>query len=256
MNVSHTSPVPTPAALAAMIDHTFLKPDGPADAIERLCREAVEWRFGCVMVNPCEVANAARLVAGTGVRVGTVIGFPLGQCTLAAMQGEALDAIGNGADELDFVVNVRELHRTFDSIDLPFPDAAPVDSLSMTEGYRAMLAAVRAAKAGVTAKIIIETCYLSDEEKIFACRIAQAAGFDFVKTSTGFGPAGATVADVELMRETVGPEMGVKAAGGIRDYATALALVKAGANRLGCSAGVAIVKEAAAAASGSMEARP
>lgn len=232
----------TPAALAAMIDHTFLKPDGPADAIELLCREATKWRFGCVMVNPCEVSNAVRLVAGSGVRVGTVIGFPLGQCTFAAMRGEAIDAIGNGADELDFVINVRELRRTFLSTGLPFPEAEPVGSLPLTDGYRAMLAAVRAAKADVTAKLIIETCYLEDREKIFACRIAQKAGFDFVKTSTGFGPAGATAADVSLMRQTVGQEMGVKAAGGIRDLATALALIKAGANRLGCSASVAIMK--------------
>lgn len=237
----------TPAALAAMIDHTFLRPDGPLDAIGRLCGEAVEWHFGCVMVNPCEVSNAARLVAGSGVRVGTVIGFPLGQCTLAAMRGEALDAIGNGADELDFVINVRELRRAFESTGLPFPEAAPVDALPLTDGYRAMLDGVRAAGAGITAKLIIETCYLSDGEKVFASRVAKAAGFDFVKTSTGFGPAGATVADVALMREAVGPEMGVKAAGGIRDLATALALVGAGANRLGCSAGVAIMKAAAEA---------
>lgn len=231
----------TPAAgeLAAMIDHTFLKPDGPADAIARLCDEAIQWRFGCVMVNPCNVAEAARRVAGSGVRVGTVIGFPLGQCTLPAMRYEALDAIGNGARELDFVINVRALKASAAG-----DGAQPVPAAEqpLTAGYRAMLAAIRAVRPGLTTKLIIETCYLADEEKVFACRIAQAAGFDFVKTSTGFGPAGAAVADVALMRAAVGPDMGVKAAGGIRDLATALALVRAGANRLGCSAGVAIVK--------------
>lgn len=224
-----------------MIDHTFLKPDGPLDAIERLCGEAVEWRFGCVMVNPCEVAKAAHLVAGTGVRVGTVIGFPLGQCTLAAMRGEALDAIGNGADELDFVINVRAVKA------VPKCADAASAAQALAAGYREMLDGVRAARADVTAKIIIETCYLTDDEKVLACRAAKAAGFDFVKTSTGFGPAGATISDVALMRRTVGPEMGVKAAGGIRDFATAIALVRAGANRLGCSASVAIVKAAAEA---------
>jgi deoxyribose-phosphate aldolase len=220
-----------------MIDHTFLKPDGPADAIARLCDEAVEWRFRCVMVNPCNVAEAARRVAGTGVRVGTVIGFPLGQCTLPAMRAEAMDAIGNGARELDFVINVRALKAAASAGAGENPSAEP-----LTAGYRAMLAAIRAVRPGLTTKLIIETCYLADEEKTLACRVAQDAGFDFVKTSTGFGPAGATVADVALMRAAVGPDMGVKSAGGIRDLATALALVGAGANRLGCSAGVAIVK--------------
>ena len=235
----------SPDSLARMIDHTFLKPDGPADAIDRLCREALEWHFACAMVNPCEVPRAAEILAGSDVKVGTVIGFPLGQCTIAAMRSEAIDAIGNGADELDFVINVRELKRAAGGAGLPAASADP-DSLPITSRYREMLAAVRDAKP-VTAKLIIETCYLSDAEKVLACKVAKAAGFDFVKTSTGFGTAGATVADVALMRQTVGPEMGVKAAGGIRDFASAVALVEAGANRLGCSAGVAIVKAAAAA---------
>lgn len=230
----------TPAALAAMIDHTFLKPDGPADAIARLCDEALEWRFACVMVNPCNVAEAARRVAGSDIRTGTVIGFPLGQSTLAAMRAEALDAIGNGADELDFVVNVRAVKAAAASLG-DASQCADSSALPLAADYRAMLDAVRAAKQ-VTTKLIIETCYLTDAEKVFACRMAKEAGFDFVKTSTGFGTAGATVADVALMRKTVGPEMGVKAAGGIRDLTTALALVNAGANRLGCSAGVAIIK--------------
>lgn len=232
----------TPAAgeLAAMIDHTFLKPDGAPDAIEALCREAVQWRFACAMVNPCEVANAARLMAGSGVKVGTVIGFPLGQSTLGAMAFEAAEALRNGAGELDFVINVRALKKAAAAVAADCGDDA-VAALPLTAGYRGMLAEVNGG-CGTVTKIIIETCYLTDAEKVLACRVAKAAGFDFVKTSTGFGPAGATVADVALMRRTVGPGMGVKAAGGIRDLETALALVGAGANRLGCSAGVAIME--------------
>lgn len=231
---------PAAGELAAMIDHTFLKPDGAPDAIEALCREAVRWRFACAMVNPCEVANAARLVAGSGVKVGTVIGFPLGQSTLGAMAFEAAEALRNGAGELDFVINVRGLKKAAASVAADCGDDA-VAALPLTAGYRRMLAEVNGGRGTVT-KIIIETCYLTDAEKVLACRVAKAAGFDFVKTSTGFGPAGATVADVALMRRTVGPGMGVKAAGGIRDLETALALVGAGANRLGCSAGVAIME--------------
>lgn len=229
----------TAERLAAMIDHTCLKPDAAPDAIDRLCDEAVQWHFGCVMVNPCEVAHCAARCAGTGVKVGTVIGFPLGQCTLAAMGFEAADALRNGADELDFVINVRTVKR----LAAEGAGALAADELAAlpeVAAYREMLRNVLAAKKAVT-KIIIETCYLADCEKVLACRIAQAAGFDFVKTSTGFGPAGATVADVALMRRTVGQSMGVKAAGGIRDLATALALIEAGANRLGCSAGAKIV---------------
>lgn len=229
----------TPAQLAAMIDHTCLKPDAAPGAIEKLCDEAIQWRFGCVMVNPCEVANCAARLAGTGVSVGTVIGFPLGQCTLAAMRSEAIDALGNGAGELDFVINVRTVRRLASDGAGSLPDAG-LSALPDVAAYRGMLSDVLARGRAVT-KIIIETCYLSDDEKVVACRLAKAAGFDFVKTSTGFGTAGATVHDVALMRRAVGPDMGVKAAGGIRDLATALALVEAGANRLGCSAGVAIV---------------
>jgi len=229
----------TPAQLAAMIDHTCLKPDAAPGAIEKLCDEAVQWHFGCVMVNPCEVANCATRLAGTGVKVGTVIGFPLGQCTFAAMRSEAIDALENGAEELDFVINVRRVRRLAAEGAGALSDSE-LASLPYVDAHRAMLSGVLARKKAVT-KIIIETCYLADEEKVVACRLAKAAGFDFVKTSTGFGPAGATVQDVALMRRTVGPDMGVKAAGGIRDLATALALVNAGANRLGCSAGVKIV---------------
>ena len=231
---------PVAGELAAMIDHTFLKPDGAPGAIEALCREAVQWRFGCVMVNPCEVPSAARLVAGSGVKVGTVIGFPLGQSTLGTMAFEAAEALRNGADELDFVINVRELKKTAAGVPADIGDDA-IAALPLVRDYRKMLENARGGRNPIT-KIIIETCYLADAEKALACKVAKAAGFDFVKTSTGFGPAGATVADVALMRRTVGPDMGVKAAGGIRDLETALALIGAGANRLGCSAGVAIME--------------
>ena len=239
-------PAIAPAALAAMIDHTFLRPDGDGGAIGRLCDEAAEWHFGCVMVNPCEVKNAAARLAGSGVRVGTVIGFPLGQSTLTTMLFEANEAIENGAGELDFVMNVRRLREAFAPGGAPLPEKAPVDSLPITSDYRAMLRVLRGSKP-VTTKLIIETCYLDDAQKAFACRMAKAAGFDFVKTSTGFGTGGATAGDVALMRECVGPEMGVKAAGGIRDLDTALALIAAGANRLGCSAGVALMRALAKA---------
>lgn len=231
---------PTAAELAAMIDHTFLKPDGCADALERLCAEAVEYGFRCAMVNPCNVKEIANKLRGTAVRVGTVIGFPLGQSTLRAMRFEARDALDNGAQELDFVVNVRRIKAKYaeaSSGGMEIKNAAAL----LAEEYAAMLedAAVR---NDITTKLIIETCYLADEEKVFACEMAKAAGFDFVKTSTGFGSGGATVEDVRLMRKTVGTAMGVKASGGIRDLATALAMVQAGANRLGCSAGVTIMK--------------
>ena len=214
--------------LAKYIDHTFLKPDGPADAIRRLCREAKKFGFASVCVNPCEVAQAARLLRGSGVAVCTVVGFPLGQNTYAVKRAEALDAIAHGADELDFVINVRLLKHA------PEACAAELDGLVET---------CRAARAGLVLKLIIECCCLTDAEKRLACRLAKKAGFDFVKTSTGFGAGGATVRDVRLMRRAVGPKMGVKAAGGIRTREDALAMVEAGATRLGCSAGAAIVSQ-------------
>lgn len=223
----------TPAALAGLIDHTFLKADGAPDAIDRLCDEAVEHGFACAMVNPCQVAACARRLAGTPVRVGTVIGFPLGQNTPETKRFEAQDALGRGADELDFVVDVRRLKAT-----------AAGQPCGLAEDLARDVETCRRAKPGVTLKLILEMCCLTEAEKVAGCRLAQAAGFDFVKTSTGFGAGGATAADVALMRRTVGPDMGVKAAGGIRDWATARALLAAGANRLGCSAGVRILADA------------
>ena len=212
--------------LAKYIDHTFLKPDGEADAVRRLCREAKKHGFASVCVNPCEVGVAAKLLKGSGVAVCTVVGFPLGQNTFSIKRAEALDAVAHGATELDFVVNVRLLKHDPDAC------AAELDGL---------VAACREAADGLVLKLIIECCYLTDAEKRLACRLAKKAGFDFVQTSTGFGPGGATVRDVKLMRKAVGPKMGVKAAGGIRTREDALAMIAAGATRLGCSAGVSIV---------------
>ncbi len=228
----------TPKTLAAMIDHTFLKAAGAPDAVERLCAETVTFGFACAMVNPAEVATAAALLRGTGARIGAVIGFPLGQGSLRGDLAEAAAAIEDGAAELDFVINMRLLKAA----------AAGGGCGALAAGLREKAALVKAAGADAKSKLIIETCYLTDAEKVLACKLAQDAGFDFVKTSTGFGTGGATVADVRLMRETVGPAMGVKASGGIRDLDAALALVAAGANRLGCSAGVQIVEELAARA--------
>ncbi len=215
----------TKKELAGMIDHTFLKPDGDADAIRTLCREAKKYGFASVCVNPCEVGLAAKLLKRSSVAVCTVVGFPLGQNTYSVKVTEARDAIAHGATELDFVINVRLLKHD------PEACAAELDGL---------VAACRAAADGLVLKLIIECCSLTRTEKIRACRLAKKAGFDFIKTSTGFGAGGATIEDVKLMRKTVGPKMGVKAAGGIRTRADADAFIAAGANRLGTSAGIAI----------------
>ena len=216
--------------IAASIDHTFLKATGGKDDIERLCAEAREHAFASVCVNPCEVAHARRLLEGSDVKVCTVIGFPLGQNTLRVKAFEAADAIEQGAQELDFVMNVRLLKN---------------DPKSAEKELRGLVAAGRSHGDGIVLKLIIECCYLTDDEKRLACRLAKEAGFDFVKTSTGFGTGGAVLSDVKLMRETVGPSMGVKAAGGIRTREDAVAMLEAGANRLGCSAGVQIVSSPA-----------
>jgi deoxyribose-phosphate aldolase len=216
----------TAAQLAAMIDHTFLKPHGTSSDIETLCVEALEHQFVAVVVNPAEVETAVRLLAGSRVRVCTVIGFPLGQSTTAVKDYETRDAVARGATELDLVLNIRALQA---------------GRLEILQAELAALAkACRAAKA--ISKVILETCYLTDAQKRDACQIALGEGIDFVKTSTGLGPGGATVPDVQLMRSVVGTRCGVKASGGIRDLPTALAMFEAGATRIGTSAGVAIIK--------------
>ena len=212
--------------LAGMIDHTFLKPFGTAENIEKLCDEARKYEFAMVAINPAEVETCVKLLEGSPVRVGAAIGFPLGQTTTECKAFETRDAIAKGATEIDTVINVRALQKG--RLDI------------VKKEIEEMVAICR--PAGVICKVILETCYLSDAEKETVCRIAKEAGVDFVKTSTGFGTAGATVEDVALMRRVVGPEIGVKAAGGIRDLDTALAIIKAGATRIGTSSGVTIVE--------------
>ena len=214
-------------ALAKYIDHTLLKPDATEAQIEKLCAEAREYGFASVCVNSCYASLAARLLAGSDVAVCCVVGFPLGAATTAAKAFEAADAAQNGATEIDMVINV----------------GAAKDG--RWDDVEADIAGVAAAIEGkALLKVIIETCLLTDAEKIEACRAAVRAGADFVKTSTGFSKAGATAADVALMRKTVGPEIGVKAAGGIRTCADAMAMIEAGASRIGASAGIAILAEA------------
>lgn len=212
--------------LAGMIDHTFLKPFGTVENIEKLCAEARKYEFAMVAINPAEVETCVKLLEGSPVRVGAAIGFPLGQTTTECKAFETRDAIAKGATEIDTVINVRALQKG--RLDI------------VKKEIEEMVAICR--PAGVICKVILETCYLSDAEKETVCRIAKEAGVDFVKTSTGFGTAGATVEDVALMRRVVGPEIGVKAAGGIRDLDTALAMIKAGATRIGTSSGVTIVE--------------
>jgi deoxyribose-phosphate aldolase len=218
----------TKRELAARIDHTFLKAAGDPGVVERLCDEARRYRFACAMVNPAEVARAAELLDGSDVRVGTVVGFPLGQNTVKVKCLEAVEAVQNGATDIDYVLNLRDLRSK--------PSDAVLEDLTL------MNLAPKKVSDDVVTKLIIECCYLTDDEKVFACRLAKKAGFDFVKTSTGFGTGGATVEDVALMRKTVGKGMGVKAAGGIRTLDDALKMLAAGADRLGCSAGVEIVE--------------
>jgi deoxyribose-phosphate aldolase len=214
-------------AVAGMIDHTLLKPDATRAAIEQLCREAAEFHFATVCVNPTWVALSALRLRGTGVGVCSVVGFPLGATTADTKQFETRRAIFDGATEIDMVINVGALK----SGDLR---TVQHDIESVVEPCR---------QCGVVSKVIIEAALLTDEEKVTASTLSKAAGADFVKTSTGFGPGGATVADVALMRRVVGSEMGVKAAGGVRDLEGLKAMVAAGATRVGASAGVKIVQQ-------------
>ncbi|HEX7056388.1 MAG TPA: deoxyribose-phosphate aldolase [Bacilli bacterium] len=217
--------MPDVADIAGMIDHTLLKPDATLAQVVHLCREAKQYGFAAVCVNPYWVAAAAKELAGTSVGIATVVGFPLGATSSAAKAAEARQAIADGATEVDMVMNIGAM-KSGDA------DAVKADIAKVVEVCRG--------RAKV--KVILETALLTDAEKIAACLLCKEAGADFVKTSTGFGPGGAVVADVALMRKTVGAEMGVKASGGIRDFATACAMIQAGANRIGASASVAIVK--------------
>jgi deoxyribose-phosphate aldolase len=220
----------TAAELAKYIDHTLLKPEATPDQIARLCAEARQYGFASVCVNPCNVHQAAALLTGTDVAVCSVIGFPFGATTPEAKAFEAKVAIQQGAGEVDMVINIGALKGGDDDLVL--------------KDIQAVVRAAHRRKA--IAKVIIETALLTEEEKVRACRLVKKAKADFVKTSTGFSTAGATLPDVQLMRRTVGRKMGIKAAGGIRDYETAKKMIAAGATRIGASSSVKMVQEAAA----------
>jgi deoxyribose-phosphate aldolase len=215
--------------VSSMIDHTLLKPDASRGDIEKLCREAAEFHFATVCVNPAWVATAAALLRGTGVGVCSVVGFPLGATTADVKNYETRRAIFDGATEIDMVINIGALKSG--------------DLRTVERDITAVVDACR--QCDVISKVIIEAALLTDDEKVAACTLAKAAGADFVKTSTGFASGGATAADVALMRRVVGSEMGVKAAGGVRDLEGLKAMVAAGATRVGASAGVKIVQESA-----------
>ena len=216
----------TKKTLAGLLDATYLKAFGGPEIIENLCREAAEFGFASVAVNGCEVARCAAMLKGTGVKVTAVAGFPLGQMSAEAKLFEVRDAIAKGAGEVDIVQNVRSLQAG----DTAYVLTELAEFATICRGE------------GVTSKVIFENCYLTREEKLLSCKIACEADVDFVKTSTGFGTGGATIEDVQLMRAAIGPDMGLKAAGGIRTCADALAMLRAGATRLGTSAGRAIVE--------------
>ncbi|MDT8306716.1 MAG: deoxyribose-phosphate aldolase [Anaerolineae bacterium] len=229
--MAHSEATSPAQRIARLIDHTALKPQTTQREIIQLCEEARAHGFAAVCVNPSYVKLAASLLQDSGVEVATVVGFPLGATTSAVKAYETAETIRDGATEIDMVLDIGALK---------------------SGNYQHVLddiaAVVRAAHGGgAIVKVIIEAALLTDDEKATACQLSVAAGADFVKTSTGFGPGGATIDDVALMRATVGPDVGVKAAGGIRNYDDALRMVEAGANRLGASAGVAIVEQAAAA---------
>lgn len=205
------------------IDHTLLKPEATKAQIEKLCAEAREYDFASVCINPCWIETAAKLLEGSDVKVCTVIGFPLGAMTTAAKVAETADAVAKGAQEIDMVINIGRLKDK--------------DDAYVTEEIRA----IKKACDGRILKVIIETCLLSEEEKVRACKDAEAAGADFVKTSTGFSKAGATPEDVRLMRASVSENVKVKAAGGVRSKADMDAMIEAGAERIGTSSGITLM---------------
>jgi len=213
-----------PAGLGTYIDHTLLKPTATPEDIIKLCQEAKQFEFATVCINPTYVKLAKEKLQGTSVKVCTVVGFPLGATTSTSKVCETLQAVVDGADEIDMVINIGLLKS------------------GRVKEVEEDIRAVAQACQGRVLKVIIETALLSDEEKVTASILSKAAGADFVKTSTGFASGGATAKDVALMRKAVGPEMGVKASGGIRDLATAAQMIEAGATRLGTSASIAIVK--------------
>lgn len=211
--------------LTKMIDHTILKPDASENDVIKIINEAKQYGFASVCINPTNVKLAAKMLHGTDVKVCTVIGFPLGANTSSVKAYEASEAIENGAEEVDMVINIGKLKdKDYDYV------------------LNDIKAVVNAAKGKALTKVIIETCLLTDDEKVKACQTAKEAGADFVKTSTGFSKGGAKASDIKLMRDTVGEKMGVKASGGVRTYEDAVAMVEAGATRIGASASIEICK--------------
>lgn len=213
--------------LANMVDHTLLKADATEAGFKQLCKEADDYGFKMVAINSYPVAMCRDFLQDSEVHVGAAIGFPLGQTTIETKVFEVQDSIKNGADEIDYVINIGKLKDG--------------DTEYIREEMKAIVNAAR--EGGIICKVILENCYLTDEEKVAVCEIAKEVKPDFVKTSTGFGTGGATVEDVALMKKTVGADVKVKAAGGIRDLKTALKMVEAGAERLGTSSGIKIVEE-------------
>lgn len=216
----------TPSDIASFIDHTLLKPEASEAEIRKVCSEAAEYRFKSVCVNPVWVKTVKNALKGSGVLTCSVIGFPLGATPTDVKTFEARGAVLDGADEIDMVINIAS--------------ARADDKGALVDDIAAVAEAVHA--GGAVLKVIIETALLSDGQKVLACQAAVEAGADFVKTSTGFNGGGATVEDVALMRRTVGPNVGVKASGGVRSLADAQAMIAAGATRIGASSGIAIVK--------------
>ena len=213
--------------LCSMFDHTNLKPYADADAFRQLCREASDNHFAMVAINPAPVSLCKDLLAGTSVHVGAAVGFPLGQSTPKVKKYETVDAIANGADEIDYVINITQLkEKNYDFIEH--------EMAGIVEECRG---------AGVISKVIFENCYLTEEEKRALCSIAREVRPDFIKTSTGFGTGGATFEDVVLMKKCVGDEVKIKAAGGIRTLDTALRMIELGVSRIGSTASVSIVEE-------------
>ncbi|YCK80654.1 deoxyribose-phosphate aldolase [Arthrobacter sp. D3-18] len=215
-----------PANIASYIDHTLLKPEASEADVLKVCTEAVEYKFKSVCVNPVWVKTVTKALKGSGVLTCSVIGFPLGATPSDVKAFEARGAVLDGADEIDMVINMASARAN--------------DKGALVDDIRAVSEVVHAGEAIL--KVIIETSMLTDEQKVIACEAAVEAGADFVKTSTGFNGGGATVEDVALMRQTVGPELGVKASGGVRSLADAQAMIAAGATRIGASSGIAIVK--------------
>lgn len=216
--------VNVPADVARYIDHTLLKPDATRGEIEQLCKEAIQYHFYSVCVNSYWVELCARMLRGKDVKVCSVVGFPLGAMDSRSKSFETRNAIENGASEIDMVINVGALK-----------------SRDLTEVEEDIRWVRRACRSSTVLKVIIETCLLTDDEKVLACEISKKAGADFVKTSTGFSKGGATAADIALMRRVVGPEMGIKAAGGVRTFEDAKKMIESGATRIGASASVRIV---------------